>query len=81
MKNFPQGIFPGMTADVVIIINKKDNVLYIPEITLERGISKFNFLVLENKEKEEREVEIGLRGTNKRIEILSGLEEGDIILQ
>jgi len=81
MKEFPEGMFSGMTADITITVNKKENVLYIPEIILERGISKFNFFVLKNGKQEKREVEIGLRGTNEKVEILSGLEEGDIIVQ
>lgn len=75
-----QRIRSGMTADVTIETDKKENVLHI----LQRAIvfkddSRF-VRVLKDKEIEEIKVETGLRGNVGEIEIVSGLSEGDEVI-
>jgi RND family efflux transporter MFP subunit len=66
-------IRPGMTANVTIIANKKDNVLTIPERAV---IAKTNGIkivrVLNNGVITEISVKTGLRGDDGSIEILEG---------
>jgi len=68
------GIFPGMSGEANIIIEQKTDVISIP----------LNYLIndqyVSTKENEQHPVEIGLR-TLDRVEILSGLKEGDVILK
>jgi len=74
-----EGIKPGMTADIVIETDKKENVLVIPENALEKINGKKIVKVFKDGEIEEREIEIGLEGDNDLIEVVSGLEEGEEI--
>ncbi len=77
-----EGLKPGMTADITIVTNIKENVLSIPESALLEKDKKMFVQVFKNGEIEEREIEIGLEGTNDLVEVISGLEEGEeVILQ
>lgn len=98
-ENQDERILPGLTADIDIQTNKKENILFVPSrdiiskddnkfveisIDAEKDQAQFaNFkLVSETKEeiRYEIEVEVGLRGSDGRIEIISGLKEGDKIV-
>jgi len=71
----------GMTANANITTAKKDNVLIVPSraIIEKNGSGKFaRVLVLEQVK--EAPVTIGLRGDNGLVEILSGLNENDIVI-
>jgi RND family efflux transporter MFP subunit len=70
-------IKPGMTADVVIKTNSKENSLIIPESAIEKKDGKTIVQVLKGKSFEEREIEIGLQGSNDMVEVVSGLAEGE----
>ena len=77
-----EGLKLGMTADINIVTNIKENVLSIPESALIKKDKKTFVQVLKAGEIEEREIQIGLEGSNDLIEVISGLEEGEeIILQ
>jgi len=72
----------GMTADIVVETERKENVLVIPKRALKRDgtrtlvrIARADTGVLE-----EREVVIGLEGDNDLIEVLSGLTEGEQVV-
>lgn len=70
----------GMTTNVIITTDQRDNVLQIPaRSVLEEGGRKF-VRVLENGEPEEREVVSGLRGDDGLLEIISGLKKGDLVV-
>lgn len=67
----------GMTADVTITPYKKENVLVIPK----RAITDSKVsLIKTNEVIEERTIKTGLSGSNRMIEVLSGLEVGDKII-
>ncbi len=67
----------GMTADVTITPLKKDNVLVIPE----RAVSNSAVtLTKEDGSIEEVTVNLGLRGSDRMVEVLSGLNLGDKII-
>ncbi len=74
-------ILPGLTANIDIMSAQKENVLYVPtrNIIMEKGeafVKKIN----KNGEISKIKIKTGLRGSNGRTEIISGLKEGDKIL-
>ncbi len=75
-------IMPGMTANIDIIANKKENVIYIPSrAIITKNGKKFVKLVVNNKNKTiETNIITGIRGSDGRTEIISGLKVGDKIL-
>lgn len=71
----------GMTANVVITTEKKDNVLFVPSRAIIEKNGEGNIVrVLENNNLVEKPVTIGLRGDEGITEILSGIEEGEIVV-
>ena len=78
-KNPPQEIKPGMTADIIIKTVSRENVLIIPEEAVERKDGKVMVQVLNGETLEEREIEIGLIGSDDMVEVISGLTEGEEI--
>jgi len=72
---------PGMTADLVIKTDFRENVLIIHEDAIKEEDGKVTVEVLENGDIEEREIEIGLEGTDDdMIEVISGLLEGEKVI-
>lgn len=71
----------GMTANVTILTEKKDTVLGIPlrAVTSKNG-KKYVRILKEKNMVEEREVQVGLRGTGGNVEIISGLVSGEILI-
>lgn len=76
----PEGVRPGMTADLVIKTAGKENVLIVPEDAIQKKDGKKFVEVLVGEKPEEREVETGLLGSNDVIEIISGVNEGDQVI-
>ncbi|MFZ5365146.1 MAG: efflux RND transporter periplasmic adaptor subunit [Patescibacteria group bacterium] len=72
-------IKPGMTANVVITTDKKENVLAVPHRAIISQNGKKIVRVLKNGNIEEVEVETGLKG-DSNTEIVSGLSEGDEVI-
>ncbi len=70
---------PGMTADITIKTAQKDNVLVISESAITKKDNKSFVQVAKNEKLEEREVQIGLKGGEGKVEVISGLEEGEEI--
>lgn len=70
----------GALVEVTMILNESSNVLWLPP----EAINEFGtrtFVVLQTPDGERvRDVTLGLR-TDDRIEILSGVQEGDIVVQ
>ncbi len=76
----PEGIKPGMTADVTIKTDSRENVLIVPETAIQKKDEKSIVQVFKNGAIEEREIKIGLRGSNDMVEVVSGLEEGEKVI-
>jgi len=74
------GIKPGMTADLIITTNVRENVLTIPKKALRKKNGKTIIQILEQNQVIEREIEIGLKGTNDLVEVISGLKQGEQII-
>ncbi len=73
-------IKPGMTADVVIRTAFKENVLIISEDAIQKKDGKIVVQVSKNDQIEEREIKIGLLGSNDMAEVISGLKEGEVVV-
>ncbi|MDZ7808470.1 MAG: efflux RND transporter periplasmic adaptor subunit [Gracilimonas sp.] len=67
-------MYPGMALEANIVINEKDNVLVLP-ITY---ISEENEVILADGRR--KQIETGIRDLNY-VELVSGLEEGDVVLK
>lgn len=76
-------ILPGLTANIDVLSGEKNDVVYAPtrNIISKEG-RKFVKLLTDEKNggTEEVEVTVGLRGTDGRTEILSGVKEGDKVV-
>jgi HlyD family secretion protein len=72
----------GMTAELTIIVDFKEDALFIPRrAVIEREGKTLVRVPAENEEGfEEREVQTGIRSPEGNIEILRGLEEGEEII-
>lgn len=76
--NAPEGIKPGMSADITIKTAEKSDVLTIPGAAVEKENGKsFVKVIKDNGTLEEREVQIGLSGNNDLVEIVSGISLGE----
>lgn len=76
----PEGIKPGMSADIVIKTNSKDNVLIVPEEAIMINDARNFVEVFVDGRIEERDVEVGLEGSDDMVEIISGLGEGEKVI-
>jgi len=76
---FREGIKPGMTADIVIETDKKENVLVFSKAALKKTDGESMVRVLENGKVQERKIEVGLEG-DEYVEVISGLQEGEQII-
>ncbi|TSC94776.1 MAG: hypothetical protein CEN87_310 [Parcubacteria group bacterium Licking1014_1] len=74
-----EGIKSGMTADIVIETNKKDNVLRISKNAVEKISGAETAQVIKSGKIENRKIETGLEGEDY-FEVLSGLSEGDEVV-
>ena len=71
----PEGLIPGMNVDASIVVQSKENVLMVPVGAVNRG----NTVTVKNGTETTRvKVETGINNDDF-IEIISGLNEGDII--
>jgi len=75
-------IKPGMTADILIKTNNRDNVFFIPSravLTKVETDEKY-VRVLKDEKVEERTIKLGLKADDGKVEVLSGLNEGEEIV-
>lgn len=70
---------PGMSADLIIIIEQKEDVLILPQAAVTRRQGRSMAQVLRDGEIELIQVETGVAG-NGMVEIRSGLENGDEVV-
>lgn len=75
------GVKHGMTANVEIMTNESNSVLYLPSRTILEGNGRGRYIrVLKGGEVIERNVKTGLRGDGGQVEVLFGVEEGDEVI-
>ena len=70
----------GMTADITIKTAFKKNVLTIPRLAIQQKEGKSIIKVFENGLTKEREIKTGIYGDQDKVEVISGLEEGDQVV-
>lgn len=70
----------GMSADVDILLSEKDNVLMIPERAVREVNGRKIVKILEKEKPVEREVETGMRGDGGMVEVMAGLQEGELVI-
>ncbi|GAH50049.1 unnamed protein product, partial [marine sediment metagenome] len=74
-------IRPGMTADLDIVTAERENIIVIPQraVIFKNG-SRIVRVLRDGNLVEEIEVETGITGNRGYIEIVSGIEEGDVVI-
>ncbi|MGA8540400.1 MAG: efflux RND transporter periplasmic adaptor subunit [Terriglobales bacterium] len=71
---------PGMYADVALRVQNDPNALTLPLQAIIRGENKIRVLLVNSQNHvEEREIRTGIEGSD-RIQVLSGLNEGDRVI-
>lgn len=75
----PKGLNAGDIVEIEIITAQKDDALIIPKAGLRNAGDRHYVQVLEENSRKEIDVEVGIMSSTE-IEIVTGLEEGDIII-
>ena len=70
----------GMTANLEIIVQEKDDVLVIPQRAVIEKDGQKTVKILSGKNLRQITVTVGLKSNEGEIEIVSGLKEGEIAL-
>lgn len=71
----------GMSANGTVMLAKKDNVIAIPTYLIRKeGEKSFVTVIGADSKTKEAEVTTGLTGSDSMVEIISGLNEGDMIV-
>lgn len=74
------GIKSGMTANIDILSEKKENAISIPQRSIiSKNKDKF-VKILKNDKAEEVKIITGIKGMNGYIEVIDGVKEGDKII-
>lgn len=77
---YDENIRSGMSADVHIIKNKKDGVLRLPKRFINKDEIGEYVIVSDGELKNNVYITTGIIGTDGFVEVLSGLNQGDIII-
>ncbi|MFZ5824560.1 MAG: efflux RND transporter periplasmic adaptor subunit [Bacillota bacterium] len=75
----PDGLMAGMNSSVNIVVQERQNVLYLPVAAVRVMQGRAFVNVLEGDQVVRKEVQVGVR-TNDRYEITGGLNEGDPVI-
>lgn len=74
------GLRPSMTAELEVLTEQRDNVLWLPRRALDRSDDGYTVKILVNDtETEERNIDIDLVGDNE-VEVIAGLTEGERVV-
>lgn len=79
-EEMPGGIKPGMSVDITIKTAFKENVLTLPKEAIQKKDGKIIVEIIKEKVIKEREIEIGIEGLGGRVEVVSGLGEGERVI-
>ena len=71
---------PGMTANIVVTTEKKEDVVSVPQGAVISRDGKKYLKIQEGKNIFEREVQTGIVSSLGDIEIISGLSEGEVVV-
>jgi HlyD family secretion protein len=80
--NGDETVKPGMTADVLIKTDNRDNAFFIPSRAVMTKVETDEKYVriLKDEKIEERIIKLGLKADDGKVEVLSGLSEGEEIV-
>ncbi len=70
----------GMTANIDILTDKRENVISVPQRAVTSRDSEKTVQILDGQNAKEVNVKVGLRGSDGNIEIIEGLKEGDKVI-
>ena len=73
------GVRNGMTADLIIQVAKKENVLVVPRRAVDKNNGDMIVKVMEGKKEVEKTIQVGLKG-DEFYEVVSGLEQGQKVI-
>ena len=73
------GLRPGMSANVDIVVDSKDNVPSLPTTVIVGRGARRSVLVVDNGVARTRNIEVGLSSL-ERTEIVSGLNPGELVI-
>ena len=76
----PQGLRPGMPADITVPAARREGVLALPQRMIVRRGKEAFVLVEREGTPEERKIETGLSGSDGTVEIAAGLSEGERVM-
>jgi HlyD family secretion protein len=81
-KDVPPFFRSQMTANVSLLVHKKEDVVLVPAIAVTEDPSGQKRVLVpgEKNKPQPREVETGIEGGDGNIEIVSGLQAGDTVL-
>ena len=79
--DFDESIKSGMTVDLEVITQEKENILVIPQRLITKKNQQKTIKILLDEEVKEVVVETGISNDLGEIEIISGLNEGDRIIK
>jgi HlyD family secretion protein len=82
IENNDERVKPGMTANVLINTDKKENALYLPyrAVLSEQKDGRKYVKIINNGTAEEKDVILGLKADDGFIEILSGVSQGEEVV-
>jgi len=72
-------ILPNMAASANIILDSKNDVLYVPSTAIQNSGNQNYVRILKNNKEQQANVETGLT-SDTETEITSGLKEGDVVI-
>jgi len=78
--NLPEGVTLGETVGITVEMEKKENIIVIPKKIVKISGKQGTVLVFENNKKVEKILELGVE-SDTEIEVVKGLNEGDILLE
>ncbi|MFH1430445.1 MAG: efflux RND transporter periplasmic adaptor subunit [Candidatus Uhrbacteria bacterium] len=81
LDTFDERIRSGLTADVMILVERREHVIAIPQRAVVRTNGSAIVRVLRNGEVVEIPVVLGLSGSDGYAEILEGLADGDVVIR
>ncbi len=78
--NIDKNILSGMSVDVDVVVNQKDNVLTIP-LRFVRSDDTGEYVYIRNADEqyEKQYIVMGIEGDDGDVEIVSGLDDGSVI--